>query len=360
MASSTRCRSKRLRRTASTPPHGLNLSWLNPDGAAQADLFFARGTRVFRVADAPAGQHGGKIRAGSLERAFTLIDALGCLLPRVPLRAGEPGCGSAPERSLAEAAVAGAVALCLLAGGCGRANLSTSAGLPHRPAQNGAPARTRRKAPAAASEHVPVPLALDAARAMRFARAVSLSRSTCRGRRRARGRAHRPRRNEKRTPAAAIQRGGRRRQLAELPARRRAEPRKHLLGRRGPARPRGGAGRPRIYVEQHRRSRLLREGAGPQPAPRTDHDGAPARRAGAPPVDAGGRRRARQRPADHRARGPQRARPSRCGCSSTRCRCRTGRRSSISTRRASCSRSPQKTERELLQLMLERARRQRL
>jgi hypothetical protein len=81
LAASPHCRAKALQRAASSPPHGLNLSWLNPDGAAQADLFFARGSHVFRVADAPAGQHGGEIRAGSLSRAFALIDVLGCLLP---------------------------------------------------------------------------------------------------------------------------------------------------------------------------------------------------------------------------------------------------------------------------------------
>ncbi len=81
LASSPHCRSRSERRTASAPPHGLNLSWLNPERVAQADVFFARGPRVFRLADVPAGQHGGEIRAGSLTRAFALIDALGCLLP---------------------------------------------------------------------------------------------------------------------------------------------------------------------------------------------------------------------------------------------------------------------------------------
>jgi hypothetical protein len=81
MASSPRCRARSERKTASSPPRGLNLSWLNPDGVAQADVFFARGSRVYRVADAPAGQHRGEVRAGSVSRAFSLIDALACLLP---------------------------------------------------------------------------------------------------------------------------------------------------------------------------------------------------------------------------------------------------------------------------------------
>lgn len=81
LASSTRCRRKAGNVAARTPPLGRNVSWLNPDGAAQADVYFARGRRVYRLADAPAGQHGGAIRPGSLGRAFATIDALACLLP---------------------------------------------------------------------------------------------------------------------------------------------------------------------------------------------------------------------------------------------------------------------------------------
>lgn len=81
LAASTRCRRKASRVGTGTPPLGRNVSWLNPDGAAQADLYFARGRRVYRLADAPAGQQGGQIRAGSLGRAFATIDTLACLLP---------------------------------------------------------------------------------------------------------------------------------------------------------------------------------------------------------------------------------------------------------------------------------------
>ncbi|HXD55558.1 MAG TPA: hypothetical protein VN618_12440 [Solirubrobacteraceae bacterium] len=81
LATSTRCRSKASRALASTTPEAVNLSWLNPDGAAQADVYFARGPRVYRLADAPAGQHGGEIRPGSLAHAFATLDVLGCLLP---------------------------------------------------------------------------------------------------------------------------------------------------------------------------------------------------------------------------------------------------------------------------------------
>jgi len=80
-ASSPHCRGSSVRFAASSPPRGLDLSWVNPDGAAQADVLFARGSRVFRVADAPAAQRGGVLRHGSLSRSFALVDALACLLP---------------------------------------------------------------------------------------------------------------------------------------------------------------------------------------------------------------------------------------------------------------------------------------
>ena len=81
LASSTRCRREGRRQSTATPPLGTNVSWLNPDGAAQADVYLARGARVYRLADAPAGQRGGALRPGSLGRAFATIDALACLLP---------------------------------------------------------------------------------------------------------------------------------------------------------------------------------------------------------------------------------------------------------------------------------------
>ncbi len=55
---SPRARAATSRRRAASrlhPPLARNLSWLNPDGALQADVFFARGPRVYRIADAPAG-----------------------------------------------------------------------------------------------------------------------------------------------------------------------------------------------------------------------------------------------------------------------------------------------------------------
>ena len=81
LATSTSCRRKSSRAAGATTPGSVNLTWLNPDGVAQADVWFARGSRVYRLADAPAGQRDGGIRAGSLARAFATLDVLGCLLP---------------------------------------------------------------------------------------------------------------------------------------------------------------------------------------------------------------------------------------------------------------------------------------
>ncbi len=81
LAASTRCRSHVATEQAPAPPLASNVSWLNPDGAAQADVYLRRANRVFRVADAPAGQRGGQTRPGSLRRAFATIDTLACLLP---------------------------------------------------------------------------------------------------------------------------------------------------------------------------------------------------------------------------------------------------------------------------------------
>jgi hypothetical protein len=81
LASSTRCRRNASPQGATSPPLARNLSWLNPEGVAQVDVFFARGARVYRIADAPSGQASGAARPGSLTRALLSIDTLACALP---------------------------------------------------------------------------------------------------------------------------------------------------------------------------------------------------------------------------------------------------------------------------------------
>jgi hypothetical protein len=81
LASSERCRVHARRHAPAGPPRVSNLTWLNPDGAAEADVYMRRGSRVYRIADAPAGQHLGSVRAGTLQRTVATVDALACLLP---------------------------------------------------------------------------------------------------------------------------------------------------------------------------------------------------------------------------------------------------------------------------------------
>ena len=94
LASSTRCRNTAVRSATARPPLARNLSWLNPDGALQADVFVIRGARVYRVADAPAGSSPEEVRSsGGLRHAFATIDVLACLLPSahcVPIQSGVP------------------------------------------------------------------------------------------------------------------------------------------------------------------------------------------------------------------------------------------------------------------------------
>jgi hypothetical protein len=76
-----RCGHVALANTTSTPPQGRNLAWLNPDHVAETDVYLARGSRVYRVADAPAGQRGGTLTPARIRRALVLVDTLACLLP---------------------------------------------------------------------------------------------------------------------------------------------------------------------------------------------------------------------------------------------------------------------------------------
>jgi hypothetical protein len=91
LASSARCRTRARERPGAGPPQVANLTWLNPDGAAQADVYMRRGARVFRVVDAPAGQRSGAVPGDGLSRALLTIDTLACLLPEARCVAGSHG-----------------------------------------------------------------------------------------------------------------------------------------------------------------------------------------------------------------------------------------------------------------------------
>jgi hypothetical protein len=75
-----RCRSSGQEMTAPKPFQAHNLAWINPDGFAQADVFFARGRRVYRVSDVPVGTKPRTLTLAQLQRTLYTVDALSCLL----------------------------------------------------------------------------------------------------------------------------------------------------------------------------------------------------------------------------------------------------------------------------------------
>jgi hypothetical protein len=50
-AAGTSCHREGSESPASTPPGGRNLTWTNPDGVEQSDVFFMRGRWVYRMSD---------------------------------------------------------------------------------------------------------------------------------------------------------------------------------------------------------------------------------------------------------------------------------------------------------------------
>lgn len=80
-AASTDCHRDGAQQRAPWPPEARNLAWLNPDHAAQNDVFLLRGRRVYRVAavrldDAPEETARVQRRIGA-----KLADTLACVLP---------------------------------------------------------------------------------------------------------------------------------------------------------------------------------------------------------------------------------------------------------------------------------------
>jgi hypothetical protein len=82
LAASRMCRGAAVRvRTAGRPPLARALAWVNPDGWAEADVYIARGSRVYRVADVPSEESPGRAGIAALAGAFATIEVLACLLP---------------------------------------------------------------------------------------------------------------------------------------------------------------------------------------------------------------------------------------------------------------------------------------
>lgn len=81
-ATDAHCRLQGSLEPALHPPLARNLAWVNPHHVYQADVYLARGRRVYRVGDIPDPRHASQLTAGrSLAGAFLGVDELACLLP---------------------------------------------------------------------------------------------------------------------------------------------------------------------------------------------------------------------------------------------------------------------------------------
>jgi hypothetical protein len=80
-AASPGCRAAAGATHARWPSGARNLRWVNPEGLVQADVMFARGPRVYRVAVVQSGRAARTPTPGDLRRAFRAVDTLACLLP---------------------------------------------------------------------------------------------------------------------------------------------------------------------------------------------------------------------------------------------------------------------------------------
>ncbi len=76
-ATGTRCHRDGTERPASQPPQARNLTWVNPDGPTQEDVFLLRGPRVYRIGDVRPRTHSSAEQRPGVSR----INALACALP---------------------------------------------------------------------------------------------------------------------------------------------------------------------------------------------------------------------------------------------------------------------------------------
>jgi len=80
-AASGRCRLRSHAAATPLPPQARNLTWINPNHAAEADVYLLRGLRVYRIVDVPPNQRRGPSPNTAIARALLTIDTLACLLP---------------------------------------------------------------------------------------------------------------------------------------------------------------------------------------------------------------------------------------------------------------------------------------
>lgn len=79
-ASSSRCRMAAVSAAISQPPSARALVWDNPEGYLQADVYFARGNVVYRLAAVGAGPTGERPTRADVPPLLGVADGLACAL----------------------------------------------------------------------------------------------------------------------------------------------------------------------------------------------------------------------------------------------------------------------------------------
>ena len=85
-ASGARCHRDGVERPTSRPPQGRDLTWVNPDGVAQDDVFLLRGRRVYRVTVVRPQVR--MTTAPERQAGTALANGLACALPGAGCRHG--------------------------------------------------------------------------------------------------------------------------------------------------------------------------------------------------------------------------------------------------------------------------------
>jgi hypothetical protein len=81
-ASRASCRSSADARAAREPAHARTLSWVNPDGEREEDLFMLSGRLVYRLADVRPQNHQPPPSRAEVDEGLATVEALACGLSR--------------------------------------------------------------------------------------------------------------------------------------------------------------------------------------------------------------------------------------------------------------------------------------
>lgn len=82
-ASGASCRSSADVRAAREPAHARTLSWVNPDGEREEDLFLLSGRLVYRIADVRPQNHQPPPSRAEVDEGLATVEALACRLSRM-------------------------------------------------------------------------------------------------------------------------------------------------------------------------------------------------------------------------------------------------------------------------------------